>query len=209
MRKNKMMRLASALLVAVLLTTCAISGTFAKYVTEVEVSDQARVAYWGFVEPTTVEFKLFEHGDGNVIATVGDDDLIAPGTSASANLVLGYTANGTIAAPEVAYSYEVDAVATGSYAALDANENFFWTLTAKGSTTKYQKVDDLVAALKALSQPTVAKNTLPDINGGITIGWEWTFTTDDAHDEADTLMGNAGSLDNIKLVITITATQLD
>ena len=47
MRNNRMMRAASALLVAVLLTTSTISGTFAKYVTEKEVSDTARVAKWG------------------------------------------------------------------------------------------------------------------------------------------------------------------
>ena len=44
MRKNKMMRAASALMVAVLLTTCTISGTFAKYVTTAEGKDTARVA---------------------------------------------------------------------------------------------------------------------------------------------------------------------
>ena len=47
MKKNVMMRVASALLVAVLLTTCSISGTFAKYVTEDAGADQARVAKWG------------------------------------------------------------------------------------------------------------------------------------------------------------------
>ena len=49
MKKNKMMRAASALLVAVLLTTSVISGTFAKYITEDKGSDEARVAKWGVV----------------------------------------------------------------------------------------------------------------------------------------------------------------
>lgn len=44
MRKNRMMRAASALLVAVLMTTCTISGTFAKYVTSADSTDTARVA---------------------------------------------------------------------------------------------------------------------------------------------------------------------
>ena len=43
MKKNIMMRVASALLIAVLLTTCAISGTFAKYVSTASGSDTARV----------------------------------------------------------------------------------------------------------------------------------------------------------------------
>ena len=47
MKKNVMMRVASVLLVAVLLTTCAISGTFAKYTTGDAGHDTARVAKWG------------------------------------------------------------------------------------------------------------------------------------------------------------------
>ncbi len=47
--KNKMMRIASILMVAVLLTVCAVSSTFAKYVTSVNVGDAARVAKWGIV----------------------------------------------------------------------------------------------------------------------------------------------------------------
>ena len=47
MKKNKMMRTASGLLVATLLTTSMISGTFAKYTTQDEASDSARVAKWG------------------------------------------------------------------------------------------------------------------------------------------------------------------
>ena len=48
-----MMRVASALLVAVLLSTCAISGTFAKYVTEGSGSDTARVAKFGVTVTAT------------------------------------------------------------------------------------------------------------------------------------------------------------
>lgn len=49
MKKNKMMRIASLLLVAVLLSTSIISGTFAKYVTSDSVADSARVAKFGVV----------------------------------------------------------------------------------------------------------------------------------------------------------------
>ena len=53
MKTNKIMRVASVLLVAVLLTTCAISGTFAKYVTTGNTGDGARVAKWGIVMDST------------------------------------------------------------------------------------------------------------------------------------------------------------
>ena len=47
MKKNVMMRVASILLVLVLMSTSAISGTFAKYVTKAEAGESARVAKWG------------------------------------------------------------------------------------------------------------------------------------------------------------------
>jgi hypothetical protein len=53
MKKNKMMRLASALLVLTLLTTSLISGTLAKYTTSGNASDTARVAKFGVVINTS------------------------------------------------------------------------------------------------------------------------------------------------------------
>ena len=47
MKKNKFMRLASVMLMLCLITTCAISGTFAKYTTSATATDTARVAKWG------------------------------------------------------------------------------------------------------------------------------------------------------------------
>lgn len=53
MKKNRMMRLASTMLVAVLITTSTISGTFAKYVTSDSGEDSARVAKWGITVTAT------------------------------------------------------------------------------------------------------------------------------------------------------------
>ena len=84
MMKNKMMRAASILLVAVLLSTCAISGTFAKYVTTASGTDTARVAKWGVV--ITANGNLFNKTyafkkdnqiateTNSVISTTDDDD---------------------------------------------------------------------------------------------------------------------------------------
>lgn len=57
MKKNRMMRLASGLLVLVILTTCIISGTFAKYATGDNAKDSARAAKWGVT--TTISGALF------------------------------------------------------------------------------------------------------------------------------------------------------
>lgn len=56
MKSNKMMNIAGVLLVLVLLTTCGLSKTYAKYTTQASGRDQARVAKWGVA--VTVE------GDG-------------------------------------------------------------------------------------------------------------------------------------------------
>jgi hypothetical protein len=114
MKKNKMMRIASVLLVAVLISTCAISGTFAKYVTKVEGTDTARVAKWGIlltVDGADVFGTKYAAQDAKYLAAGGvysvessnDDKVVAPGTSSEileSNLVA--TVKGT---PEVATRY--------------------------------------------------------------------------------------------------------
>ncbi|MBP5766482.1 MAG: hypothetical protein J6X47_05810, partial [Clostridia bacterium] len=115
--KNKMMRIASVLLVAALITTCAISGTFAKYVTKVSGEDSARVAKWGIVlgVNTTGAFddRYVTHDDTyegefsvmayNATDEAKGDKLVAPGTS-SKDLDMNFSASvkGT---PEVATRY--------------------------------------------------------------------------------------------------------
>lgn len=116
MKKNTMMRIASILLVVTLLSTCVISGTFAKYVTKAEGQDQARVAKWGVlvtVEGNTFDTKykatdeayLKDGGEFSVVAS-NDDQVVAPGTSAEeAKLALVATVKGT---PEVAARYTLE-----------------------------------------------------------------------------------------------------
>lgn len=107
MRKNKMMRAASALLVAVLLTTSTISGTFAKYVTTASGSDTARVAKWGvqvdmtaFADSTTDLFTdtyARDSATGIANTVVATEDVVAPGTKHEG--IVAFTLTGT---PEVA-----------------------------------------------------------------------------------------------------------
>ena len=116
MKKNKMMRFASALLVATLLSTSVISGTFAKYVTTGTGSDSARVAKWGVSinangTSFATSYKNDEEISTNAIGSVssvnngGSDSkkLIAPGTSGE---LVECTISGT---PEVAVKVTYDA----------------------------------------------------------------------------------------------------
>ena len=116
MKKNKMMRIASILMVVTLLSTCAISGTFAKYVTKAEGQDTARVAKWGVL--VSVEGNAFAKqyvatdtaykAAGGTLAVVSstEDQVVAPGTDSTqvgSNMVA--TVKGT---PEVAARYTIE-----------------------------------------------------------------------------------------------------
>ncbi len=46
-KKNRTLRAAVLMLALVLITSCFVGGTFAKYVTSGEAGDNARVAKWG------------------------------------------------------------------------------------------------------------------------------------------------------------------
>ena len=220
MRKNKMMRLASALLVAVLLTTCAISGTFAKYTTSVSSEDSARVAKWGF-EPTTMDLSnLFLGSYTNVVSNNGDD-VIAPGTEGYTTFAFAFDETNGANGPEVAYTFTVTVDAT-CHAAILANPNILWKL----DTGAWGTWDQLIASITALSgDPSGSKqyapNTLPAgftaTDDTHTISWKWIFDENAANKEAgttnqdilDTAMGNDDVLANCSIKITITATQVD
>lgn len=100
MKKNVMMRLACFLLVAVLISTSAISGTYAKYVTTDNGTDKARVAKWGVI--IDVEGSLFEraykHQPAEYLANEQVDtitvqafdtaDVLAPGTANNNGMII-------------------------------------------------------------------------------------------------------------------------
>lgn len=216
MKKNRMLRVAAVLLVAVMLTTSVISGTFAKYTTSATSEDSARVANWGFERTNSMDLtNLFLGSYQNVVSNDGDD-VIAPGTEGSTTFAFAYDgANGTTG-PEVAYTFEVKVEASCDDAIL-ANRNIQWQLDANG----YGTWDELIADITALSGSETGKqqyapNTLPaaftDADEIHTISWKWIF--DEAAgganlDDLDTAMGNDNELADCSIKITITATQVD
>ncbi len=122
--KNKMMRIASVLMVAALLSTCVISGTFAKYIKTASAEDTARVAKFGVVieakgEAFAEQYEVDDEnlteeevgivGEYSVKTSVEGEKLVAPGTSGD---VAAITLTGT---PEVAVrvSYGITIAAEG------------------------------------------------------------------------------------------------
>ena len=227
MRKNKMMRAASGLLVAVLLSTCAISGTFAKYTTSADGTDNARVAKWGF-QPTTIDLtNLFDDAYattgvaaeydavGNTVKAKSEQtDVIAPGTTGSADFGFTYGGDNSVTAPEVAYTFNVSTNGSSCDQSIQDNANIQWKL----DNGDWGTWTDLITAIEALdgnkTDDRYEPNTLPEKfktagPNKHTISWQWIFNTNDAADVTDTTLGNANKLAEVKLKITVTATQID
>jgi hypothetical protein len=115
MKKNKMMRLASGLLVLTLLTTCIISGTFAKYVASGETSDSARVAKWG-VTVTAKENTMFgkvykDKTNGNSVSSSATYDSNSDSVN-STDFVVAPGTNGEMADITISGQPEVDVEVT-------------------------------------------------------------------------------------------------
>lgn len=106
MKKVKFLKLASAMLVLCLVTTCAISTTFAKYATGGDAQDTARVAKWGVelvMEGDPIFHNEYDKHDTTYAGTLSveaDAHVVAPGTnSKDANSSARFKLTGT---PEVA-----------------------------------------------------------------------------------------------------------
>lgn len=230
MRKNKMMRTASGLLVATLLTTSVISGTFAKYTTSAEGSDTARVATWGFKDTSSILLtELFKDTYDNVKGA-NNANVIAPGTTNSASFKFNYT--GQAAKPEVAYKFTVSTDGSECAQSIQDNENIVWYLDNEEApavegkqSVKAGSWEALLAAIQALDGTngqdgtTYQPGNLPNEFNGTTehtVKWEWKYNTNNAADVKDTQMGNKKSdqdgtngLDQVTLKISITAEQVD
>ena len=226
MKKNRMMRVASGLLVAVLLTTCVISGTFAKYVTDASGSDSARVAKFGvkitaakdmfndsYKDTKTTYTANEQIGEITVQADTEGTDVVAPGTKGS---LVGFEVTGT---PEVdvEVTYVADLTLTGW--TVDNAEYCPIEITVGSETFKMggeiatvaaleKAVEDAIVAKKAIYHTNTDLSTV--VNDDVVVSWEWKFTGND--DVKDTALGDAAAAGNaaeIALAITTTITQID
>lgn len=235
MKKNKMMRAASALLVAVLLTTSVISGTFAKYITEDEGSDEARVAKWGVVieADSFGMFKTDYAKDDTKATFTGDysvsseeaadrDNVLAPGTSGSfANIAITGT-------PEVAVDVAIVAdVQVSNNWIVDGD--FYCPIVVTVGTESisgldYDDAEEFAGAIKAKIDGKSAQyapnedlgETYGNDSTNLDLAWSWAFegtqgTKNVQTDVKDTVLGDkavAGDL-VISIGLEITVTQID
>lgn len=232
------MRVAGLLLALVLVTSCFVGGTFAKYVTSGTGHDSARVAKFG-VEITangTMFAKEYDTDDTNVKATIAqsvvssdDSKLVAPGTKGN---MVSMTLTGT---PEVAVRVQYTATLTLNDKWKDADGNFYCPLQIKIPTysaedqawinevvdgTTFDNADALaravVSKINAFSATYKAGTPLNSLTAedhkAPSVSWEWPFHHDDASDIKDTYLGDQaakGEAADILLTVVTTVTQID
>lgn len=215
MKKNAMLKIAAILMVAVLLTTCAISSTFAKYTATSGLStDTARVAKFGVKVDTNVT-TLFAgaYKDEPVVTSVTDDnttvkttvDVVAPGTKNT--LTAASTITGT---PEVdvTVAYSVNVTISEDWLDKDGDAYFPVIFTVNGATYGLEGMKDsegntptnsfattalLAAGIKEaieLKNATYQAGTTLESQAAnkLSISWEWAFNKNS--DVNDTYLGD-------------------
>ena len=235
-KKNWTMRAAVLMLALVLITSCFVGGTFAKYVTSGEAGDNARVAKWGvnITAHGTGDIFAKEYdaiaGQDNTVIAGGEYKVIAPGTKKE-NATLVTLSGQPEVAVNVTYSAEHFSL-TGNWASDDTG-TFYCPLIIKvtgkvGDTVKTETIecakkasaDEVKAAVKAAVAacsatygPNTDLSTAAVEGEGLKISWEWPFegTADSGQtDEKDTYLGNqaatAAGLDIPAIHIPVTAT---
>lgn len=196
--KNKTMRTAAVLGMAVLLTTSVLSGTLAKYTTTNSGSDSATVAKFGVVINVSDDMGLFKTSyakddtnakSANTVVSAASDRKIAPGTKGS----MSFSISGT---PEVATQLTVDmsnekvvhleakeyTLEAGKFAEKECKvttnadyEPIKWYFGTEeiNDSTKYDKtLEELKTAVKKI---TVEKEPNINLDQTYYIGWKWEF----------------------------------
>lgn len=227
MKKNAMLKIAAILLVAVLLTTCAISSTFAKYVTAENsvATNSARVAEWGLEitgdSDSDVQLFLNEYGD---VEGASDAIVVAPGTSNSEE-AFKLAITGT---PEVDYKLTVKAdLALGDNWTVEGE--YYCPLEITVDDTAIKGLDfDTAAEFEVAVENAIAKALLgAEVSAadgaytktydaltpapttaadGVAVSWAWAFEGN--VDEKDTALGNAHNA-TIQISFSVAAEQVN
>ena len=236
MKKNRLMRASVLLLVLTLVTSCFVGGTFAKYVSEGEGKDSARVAKWGVKVEVTGDGFRETYGKDDVdttipgenydISVIATEKVVAPGTEGTFG---GVKITGT---PEVAVKVETTATVDLSGWNVAEGGEFYCPLVFKIGDQTINGLDyssntaggegSFENAIKTAIQNATTKEynagtDLSQAGADITYSWEWLFegARGDACNQSDVLdtkLGdNAanGDAPEINITVTTTVTQVD
>ena len=209
-KKNTFMRLAMALVLLVLVTTSAVGGTFAKYVTTDSTTDTARVAKWGVVitanDSALVTTEVNGANEDHVVSQTSDV-VLAPGSQIAELADFSISGN-----PEVAVNVSYAADLTLTNWKVSGVEYCPLVFVVNGVEYRF---NDNVANLELAVEGAIAAlsdnyATPYDLSSALApeVLVYWAFVGDDVKDTAlgDQAAGNAAT---ISLTITCTVTQID
>lgn len=229
--KNRLMKTACVLLALVLVTSCMVGGTFAKYTTTGSAADTARVAKWGIVitpngnlfnatyakaEGTTITGENSVHGKSVSGETTADADVVAPGTEGSLSSV---SIGGS---PEVALEVKYEAELTLLGWTLADQKTVYCpivvTITNGDQKTVVQMNEQITTldqfetavedAINAFTANYAPNQDMSKVSAPV-VSWAWPIGEGNAN---DTYLGDRAAADRaskIQLKITTTVTQLD
>ena len=237
-KKNVLMRSAGLLLVLVLVTSCFVGSTFAKYTVGGKGTDTARVAKFGVT--ITAEGTMFaeeyatDDGDVKEIITksvVSTEKVVAPGTKGNmSSIVLAGKPEVAVRVEYKVNTFKLTGWQTGDDAAATEYCPLVFTVgdkTYKIGDTGIDTVDKLEAAVKnaieGCSQNYEANTDLSTANTNVkvpSVSWAWAFqgadngasTTAYQTDAKDTKLGDRaaeGNAATVTLEIATTVTQID
>ena len=234
MKKNAMLKIAAILMVAVLLTTCAISSTFAKYVTSDSYSDTARVAKWG-IELTVSQDKMFADNysidDTNyntlTYAVKADKPVVAPGTVGAAALETTVTGNPEVAVQVVTkfdlklenWTIDTDTPYCPLIITYDSVDYYVGKDGINNAADLEKAIEKAVLGAADVTEVTVEFDANEKVENLITVAdltWKWDFEKDTVPgqtDVNDTKLGNweinGKTAPQITVEFSQTITQID
>ncbi len=202
MQKNKMMRTASVLLVAVLLSTCAISGTFAKYTTTQTVTDSARVAKWD------IDFDADNNASKTFAFDLFNTVYEADGTSVETDVANNTTDGKTVIAPGTGGSFTIS---LKNLSEVSAKYSITYSVTANNVPLEFTTVKSgqWKSTIDSVTDQDLAMNASQSTD--TTIYWRWAFTDgqDNNRDSEDTKLGANANLPEVTVTATVTVEQVD
>ena len=182
MKKARNMFVLALVLLSVI-SIGSVAGTYAKYTSTKELSDQARVAKWmDFENNDSLTLNLFSKEYDGTVKSSTEDKVIAPGTTQTMNFAINIA---EADAPEV--DYQITFAKDDTKTAIDAA---------------------LVEAIAKLNESPVTQKAGAVASLTASLQWKWDFNVDDATDESDTTLGKAGTAKAV-VGLKITATQVD
>ena len=209
-KKYSSLRIASILLMLVLITSCVVSGTFAKYTTSGSSSDSARVAKWGVnVYVTGDDVGVLENAEGTNketdIVSSSTISKIAPGTKGSICTISiegqpEVTTRITYSATVSLEGWEVDGLFYCPVDVIVGNK----TVEKGSSMDEYEA--NIINAIK-ISYSLAAGVNLD--GNSLTVTWKWDYSTDEAISLKDTALATKETRPTIKIDVTCTVTQVD